>query len=550
MNFMKNESAQKLRGGYYTPPDLAVFLARWVKAINPKKILEPSCGDGVFFSALAKIKGFSKVAVTGVELDEIEAAKSEDRARQVGLKNTTIHKEDFLGWALKHMGDESMRFDAILGNPPFIRYQYLPAPFQTRAEEIFAELKLPFTKHTNAWVSFILASMSLLRPGGRLAMVVPAEIIHVMHAQSVRSHLGRECRRLVIVDPEEIWFENTLQGAVLLLAEKRINANEKLQGLGIYPVKGRNFLNLDPADVFNAPQAINGKTVAGKWTRAILDADTRALFDEISGHPDVYRFEDVAKVDVGIVTGANKYFLVTDEVVDRYNLSKWAHPMFGRSDHCPGIIYDKKQHEANARAGLPTNFLWFQGEALQRSAALRAYIEEGEGQSLHTRYKCRTRSPWFTVPSVYSTEVGMLKRAHDSPRLILNTIGAYTTDTAYRIRVRDTKLETFVGCFVNPLTALSAELEGRHYGGGVLELVPSEIERLLLPLPTKVNIDLRALDKSVRSTRMDDVLQQQGRIVLGALNLSAAQQDKVLSGWQHLRDRRQRISREVPAEVD
>jgi adenine-specific DNA methylase len=550
MNFMKNESAQKLRGGYYTPPDLAVFLARWVKAINPKKILEPSCGDGVFFSALAQAKGFSKTAVTGFELDDYEAAKSKDRARQVGLKNTTIHSQDFLGWALKHMGDESMRFDAVVGNPPFIRYQYLPAPFQTLAEEIFAELKLPFTKHTNAWVSFILASMSLLRPGGRLAMVVPAEIIHVMHAQSLRSHLGRECRRLVIVDPEELWFADTLQGAVLLLAEKRMHATEKLQGLGIYPVKGRSFLDLDPTDVFNAPHAINGKTVAGKWTRAILDADTRALFDEISDHAEVHRFEDVAQVDVGIVTGANKYFLVTDEVVDRYKLSKWAHPMFGRSDHCPGIIYDKKQHEANARAGLPTNFLWFQGEALQRSAALRAYIEEGEEQSLHTRYKCRIRSPWFTVPSVYSTEVGMLKRAHDSPRLILNKIGAYTTDTAYRIRVRDTKLETFVGCFVNPLTALSAELEGRHYGGGVLELVPSEIERLLLPLPAKVNVDLRALDKSVRSMRMDDVLQQQGRIILGALNLSAVQQDKVLSGWQHLRDRRQRISREVPAEID
>ena len=113
--------------------------------------------------------------------------------------------------------------------------------------------------------------------------------------------------------------------------------------------------------------------------------------------------------------------------------------------------------------------------------------------------------------------------------------------------MRDTGLETFVGCFVNPLTALSAELEGRHYGGGVLELVPSEIERLLVPLPATVNVDLHALDKAVRNSRMDDVLQQHGRIVLGALNLSAAQQDKVLSGWQHLRDRRQRISREVLA---
>lgn len=52
-------------------------------------------------------------------------------------------------------------------------------------------------------------------------MVVPSEVIHVTHAQSLRSYLGSECRRLVIVDPEELWFDGTLQGAVILLAEKR-----------------------------------------------------------------------------------------------------------------------------------------------------------------------------------------------------------------------------------------------------------------------------------------------------------------------------------------
>jgi hypothetical protein len=46
-------------------------------------------------------------------------------------------------------------------------------------------------------------------------MVVPSEIVHVMHAQSLRTYLGEQCRRIVIVDPQEIWFEGTLQGAVL-----------------------------------------------------------------------------------------------------------------------------------------------------------------------------------------------------------------------------------------------------------------------------------------------------------------------------------------------
>jgi len=539
MNFIANESAKKLRGGYYTPPDLAVFLARWVKAINPRRLLEPSCGDGAFFAAFREVGGLSAATITGFELDKKEAAKAVDRAREAGLKDVSIAAADFLQWAIKHLNDEMTRFDGVIGNPPFVRYQYLPAPFQARAEHIFGQLRLYFTKHTNAWVPFILASLALLRPGGRLAMVVPAEIIHVMHAQSLRSYLGRECRRIVIIDPEEIWFSDTLQGAVLLLAEKRVRAGDKAEGLAIYPVKGREFLNRDPSDVFEEPRTINGTTVEGKWTRAILDPETRTLIDQLTEHPEVHRFKEVANVDVGIVTGANDYFLVTDEVVRRHHLQQWAHPMFGRSEHCPGIIYDPRQHEANARAGNPTNFLWFREEAIGNNGA-RAYIRRGEALSLHTRYKCRVRSPWYTVPSVYATEIGMLKRAHDTPRLILNTLRAYTTDTAYRIRTLQSDAGRLVACFVNPLTALSAELEGRHYGGGVLELVPSEIERLMVPLPTKVNIDLADLDKAIRTLPAHQVLAGQGRIVLGAMGLSAAKQERLLEGWRRLRDRRQR----------
>ncbi len=550
MNFIQNETAQKLRGGYYTPDDLATFLCRWVLEIEPKRILEPSCGDGVFFGALRNAGAPENVAITAIELDKIEAAKAKKRAEEIGFQSGTVQSIDFLSWALKMHGKEEAIFDAVVGNPPFVRYQYLPAPFQVKAEQVFRELELPFTKHTNSWVPFILASMRLLRPGGRLAMVVPAEIIHVLHAQSLRSYLGKECRRLVIVDPEELWFAGTLQGAVLLLAEKRADEADEAEGLGIYEVKNREFLRMKPAKVFAAPQSINGKTVAGKWTRALLDKETRNLFDEIVGHKEVYRFSDVADVDVGIVTGANKFFLVTDDVVAEHGLEKWAHPMFGRSEHCPGVIYDDRQHSANAERGNPTNFLWFPDNGPLRHKKARSYIEAGEADSLHTRYKCRIRSPWFAVPSVYSTEIGMLKRSHDLPRLILNKAGAFTTDTAYRIRtIEGTSAEKLVACFINGLTALSAELEGRHYGGGVLELVPSEIEKLVLPLPTKTKVDLKKLDKKIRTESAHAVLEANSRVVLGGLGLSRAKQDCVLDGWKRLRNRRHRTSSDEANEV-
>ena len=139
----------------------------------------------------------------------------------------------------------------------------------------------------------------------------------------------------------------------------------------------------------------------------------------------------------------------------------------------------------------------------------------------------------------------MLKRSHDTPRLILNQLRAYTTDTAYRISVKEGTAEQLVYGFINALTALSAELEGRHYGGGVLELVPSEIEKLLVPPPGKVNPKVAELDKAVRSMPMEAVLEQQTRNVLGGLGLSDADQLELLTGWKKMRDRRHRVSTET-----
>jgi len=544
MNFIENESAQKLRGGYYTPLDLAVYIARWTLEKHPENVLEPSCGDGVFIQALSEInvpKGFS---FTGFEILAEEAAKARDRCQSEPQLDSCIHAQDFLEWAIRQMVSGKSKFDAVVGNPPFIRYQYLPAESQHKAEAIFKMLKLPFTKHTNAWVPFVLASISLLKSGGRLGMILPSEIIHVMHAQSLRTYLGNTCSRLLIIDPEEIWFDGTLQGVVILFAEKKLTTADHSDGLGIVKVSGRDFLNGDPSDLFNGTARINGKTVVGKWTRALLTESELGLLDDLCEHPDVHRFDDIAKVDVGIVTGANKFFLVGDETVERFGLQKFAHPMFGRSEHCPGVIYDECQHEKNASKGNPTNFIWLKDVESILSESVLEYIQLGESQKLHTRYKCRIRKPWYTVPSVYSTKVGMLKRAHDTPRLIFNQLEALTTDTAYRISTTEHSPEKLIYCFLNALTALSAELEGRHYGGGVLELVPSEIEKLLVPVPSTIKPEIRKLDTLVRQSNVGTVLEQQNQKVLGAIGLSKTGQDQLLSAWLRLKNRRQRISGE------
>jgi hypothetical protein len=355
------------------------------------------------------------------------------------------------------------------------------------------------------------------------------------------------------LDPEEIWFTGTMQGTVLLMAEKNCNRGEKSQGVAVFPIRSRQQLGGDPERIFQRASYTNGSTIQGKWMGVFLDRGERGLLSQLRSDGRVRPFSELASVDVGIVTGANKFFLVPDKLVKEFELQRWAHPMYGRSEHVQGLVYSRNDHAANRRDGLPANFLWFQEEELaDLPENVRRYLDRGLAEKLHTRYKCRVRTPWYKVPSVYVAPVGMLKRAHNYHRLVLNSAGAYTTDTAYRIRPAGATAESLVFGFVNSLTCLTAEMEGRHYGGGVLELVPSEIERLLLPVIGANLGQLAAADERFRNTK-DELafIRERDSLVLGKVGLKKPEQEALFQAWSRLRDRRHRVpSTETVAETE
>lgn len=546
MKFKADESTDKLRGGYYTPDDISRFLTRWVLSASPRSLLEPSCGDGSFIRALQG-EHTQPIAFTGIEILETEANKARAVAKENTQLTPTIENRDFLEWFLEKtntngIGEASERYDAVLGNPPYIRYQYLEPQDQIYSETIFKQRNLAFTKHTNAWVPFIIASLDLLKPGGRLAMVIPAEILHVLHANSLRQYLISQCHKIVLVDPNELLFDDALQGTVLIMAEKKTDPEIPSLGVSVVAAPNNAFLMECPESLYNAAQCVSGDQLNGKWMKVLLTSQELAVLNKAQSLPSIKVFADIAKVDVGIVTGANKFFLVNDETVSKYDLHRYTHPMFGRSEHCKGIIYSKATHASNSVKKHPTNFVFFDKVPFDElTEGAQAYIREGEAQSLHTRYKCRIRKPWYTVPSVYTTPVGMLKRSHNYPRLILNTVAAYTTDTAYRITPK-VDANAFVGSFVNSLTALSAELQGRHYGGGVLEMVPSEIEKVLIPLVDFTDQELSDLNERIESAKDQiGLVRLQDEKVLLSAGLSLEEADIVHNAWLRIRNRRLRL---------
>lgn len=491
MNFKSQESAQKLRGGYYTPPPIAEFLSQWALAHHPQSILEPGCGDGRFLQALANQisagRGLAPAFVDAVELllQEADKANRSSGALRQLCTEVTIINDDFFNWIETVNGN---RWDAIVGNPPYIRYQYFERTQRDKAKRIFDRANVPFSKRTNAWVPFIIASVMHLAPNGRLAMVIPAEILHVQHAQGLRLLLEQEMASVTLIHFRQIVFRETLQGVVLLLAEKRdahafrplIHANTMQPSLftvmsqshaDLQIIDLNDLEDLQALDLSNPPRRAALPDWNGNWMLALLNNAELQLLDRLQKNERIHSFETIASAQIGIVTGANDFFAVNDAVLNRYQLEAIASPMLAKSDLIKGIRYTSADHEANRLAGKNVHFLKFpDAPADELPSKMAGYIQFGELQEIHTRYKCRIRNPWYVVPYVWMAEIALLKRCHHFPRLILNELGAFSTDTAYRVRMKPAykeRAKDFVFSFLNSLTFLYAELLGRHYGGGV-----------------------------------------------------------------------------------
>lgn len=507
MKFKSEQGRDKLRGGYYTPQPVAKFLTRWIINGRCSAILEPSCGDGAFFRAMEELD-FHPPLAHGIERDPDEALKAQTSVPN--RENLTVYNADFLKFT------SSTSYDGVLGNPPFIRYQFLETKTQELAQKLYQNHKLPFTKHLNAWAPFVVKSLDMLAPGGRLAMVIPAEIMTVSHASGIRRFLLKSCSRVLLIDTQELIFDGALQRTILLFAEKQVAGDPDTCKLATIHKNNLNFLTEDPSVEFEQADYRTVPASTEKWMSSLLPPSEDAAYQRMLSSPSVSLFGEIANPQVGIVTGANKFFLVTDEVVDQYDLHAYAYPMFGRSNHIRGVEYTEAVHHQNKKSGYPTNFIYFPSankEQLTKGAV--EYIEFGESQGLHTRYKTRIRSPWYTVPSVYHTSLSLLKRSHTAPRLIFNELQAYTTDTAYRISTSLNPISLTVSWF-NSLTILGTELLGRSYGGGVLELIPSEIRKLPIPYNEFSRADLDHLDHQLLAgCSTEEILKLQDKKVLG-----------------------------------
>lgn len=536
--------SRKLRGGYYTPLELAQYLVRWGLRADTKRILEPSCGDGNFVLAilqhLGKTPGLCPT-ITAIELIPDELNKAKDRATKFGQNSTKIdwhHQDFFEAYSnLKQNGN----FDLIVGNPPFIRFQYFDDDSRNLAFSHLRYAGYKPTKLANAWAAFIQLSIELLQEGGRLAMVVPAELLQVKYAHEVRDRLAAQFEHIVIVGFKRLVFPEIQQEVILLLAEGKRERSHLTSDIHTIEFQdGAELLRLNSLNDKVAHTPAKHSRSGMKWTSLFLDEATFAALDEAENTAGLIPLGELAEVDVGIVTGRNSFFILTEAQKDEFQAISFTVSIIGRTAALKTTCFNKTDF-CDYKKQYPSFLLDLNGVAYDRlPQEIKDYIKSGEQEDIHRGYKCRIRKRWYDVPSIHIPDAFLFRQIHRYPLLVVNEAQATATDTIHRVRVKDgVNVRLLATIFFNSLTLAWAEVCGRSYGGGVLELEPREAEELPILYDETTKIDIEKVEDLLRQDLAYEALDYVDNIVLKKhLGFDNFMIGKIRNAWEQLRDRR------------
>lgn len=455
-------TTQKCYGAYYTPPDAVQSLVRWAVRRESDRMLDPSCGDGRFLM-------WHRSSV-GVEQDPQASAMAHERASW-----SVIYERDFFTWA----NETEERFECAAGNPPFIRYQRFVGDVRERALTLSAWLGVAFTALTSSWAPFLVVTASLLKRGGRMAFVVPAEIGHCQYAPPLIRYFLDHFETFHLVAVQQKIFPELSEDVWLLYADGFGGSTKKIR-----------FTALDTVSYSECPpQAFDEITITdwADWGYRLrpflLPANVRAAYRSLADAPTTLTLGKAAKVGIGYVTGANDFFHLRPSQAESAGIPR--HLLMpavrnGRVLTQPVITQDVvsawlKSDEPILLLRLPKD-----GEL---PSSVKRYLESEAGQAARETYKCRNRTPWYVVPDVSIPDGFLSYMSGSGPPLVMNAAGCVGTNSVHTVKLRNNTeltLPQLQVAWARPLTALSCEIEGHPLGGGLLKLEPSEASKIRL----------------------------------------------------------------------
>jgi adenine-specific DNA-methyltransferase len=548
-------AARKARGAFFTPPVIADYLASWAVDDDPDaRILDPTCGESVFLLSAAReleAVGADPAALDkqlfGIDTEQESISRSQRALASNGYSGAVRAGDFFEVPAPNQIGCPLPEMDAIIGNPPYIRYQEHAGLARDRSRAAAFAQGIRLSGLASSWAALLVHACAFLKGDGRLAMVLPAELLTVGYAEPIRKWLRRRFAAVHLVMFERLQFNDAAEQVLLVIAR----GSGGCDAFSLLPVEDAS--DLESLKLFGPTHFSVVPADIGKWSDLLLSTEQRQIFKRVlDDHCST--LADYGTIELGSVTGANSFFAISEKTRLDFGLTKRQVVRIcpPGTKHLKGSTFTNRDWEALRDSGARVWLL--RPSRRDKAPGLLSYLEHGEAIGVPDAYKCQIRNPWWRPPSVPAPDLFFTYMSHRYPRLISNRARVSFLNSMHGVRLDERAPaeapEVLPLLCLNSITMLGAELFGRSYGGGVLKMEPREARQLPVPSYERLKAAAATLgdeaavfEKRLREGGWSSVVNRVDDVLLkDVFSLSDKEVLTIRGALATLRDRRMRSS--------
>ena len=588
-------------GQYYTPPPIVDLIVELCIKSPSDKVLDPGCGSGSFLvKAYHKLRDLKKKEnpfrkdedlhqelleqVYGIDINpfptQLSSMNLAVRNLKVRSRHINLFPMDFfkakLGMALL-----PKELDAIITNPPYTRQEEMEYKDRIRETALAYSdgSRIEMSGQAGIYAYFFTHSTKFLKQNGMMGQITSDTWLDVGFGEDLKQFFLDHFKIHSIIWYDVRAFERPLVGTCIAILEKediskkdrdsnlvkfvRIKTALPIEEIVKTIEKARKEFDDERIGVtLKLQKELDPKEKWGLFLRAPV------IYFKLRSNPKMVRLGDpeIAKIKRGYTTGANKFFYLNKKKIKAWGIEK---------QFLEPVVTSPKDVELELREkDINKWVLMVHGRPKEELSDFNVleYIEDGENvetkirggkdkgkiikgyQNLST---LRSRRIWYSLSERKPSPLLLSCKIWERFITVQNKIGAQSNKAFYEIRpVKDEHTIVLAGILNSSLTAFMAELQGRFYGGGVLELEVYECKDLPILNPEKLS---KAQIKRIEDvfTKLCDAqhkgdaeLEQKTRneldnAIFDMLKLKEVERKQVLGGLESLR--RMRLQRK---EVD
>jgi type I restriction enzyme M protein len=282
--------AGKKAGEFFTPAEVSTLLAKLTKSKPGSRICDPTCGSGSLLIKAGQEVGSNNFSLYGQEANGSTWALAVMNMFLHGFDNATIRWGDTIRNPKLKEGDQLMKFDTVVANPPFSLDKWgkvedkdgdkTSVTFDPESDKYNRFWRGIPPKSKGDW-AFISHMIETLNEHGKAAVVVPHGVLFRGSSEGKirQKTIEENLVEAVIGLPANLFFGTGIPAAIMVFNKAKTTRNVLFIDASKYYESAKNQNKLRPSDIerivatyslFNGEWRIeNGKLVAEHGKRIL-----------------------------------------------------------------------------------------------------------------------------------------------------------------------------------------------------------------------------------------------------------------------------------------